>query len=92
MSGKVMVEISQLEKAEKKILECTERYKKAYEELYSEVDEMGTNWNDERNLRFTRDIDQFRDKFVKMEKLMSDYGNHCGISAKKYRQWEQGNT
>ena len=84
MTDRLRVETSELKKLDKEIRDCTSRYKSAYEKMYRAVSEMGTMWNDDANRVFTREIEEFRPEFKKMEDCMNNFAEHSRRSGERF--------
>lgn len=86
MSKSIRVEPAKLEAAAAQIDNQAAEYKKLYEQLYTEVDSMANAWQGSDNIAFTSQIEGFREDFLAMYTLMTQYAEFLKNSAATYRE------
>ncbi len=85
MATLIKVDPAKLNAAAAEINNQAGDYQRAYEQLYSEVENLANHWQGKDNLAFTTQIEGFKDDFQKMQKLMIDYADYLKITAKNYQ-------
>ena len=85
MSKSIRVEPAKLDAAATQIDNQAAEYKKLYEQLFTEVDSMASAWQGADNLAFTSQIGGFREDFLAMYTLMTQYAEFLKNSASTYR-------
>ena len=73
MSKKIKVDTAELQAAATLMDSQVEDYKNLYTSLFSEVEGMAAHWQGADNIAFTEQIAGFKEDFMEMEKLMSEY-------------------
>ena len=86
MSRRIVVEPARLKEASSAITNLTNDYKTIYDNLFVKVGEMGSAWQGEDNQAFVQQIEQFRNDFENMKKLMDDYAIFLKTSAESYEK------
>lgn len=84
--GQIIVETKELDRAYERVNQLADTYKSNYDGLYVVVKDMQNAWAGEDNVAFTNQIEQFRNDFQNMEKLMRDYAEYLHRTAETYRQ------
>ena len=85
MATRIMVDPAKLIMAATEIRNQASDYQRAYEQLYTEVENMQQNWQGKDNLAFTSQIEGFRDDYQKMKLLMDQYAEFLEMTAKNYQ-------
>jgi len=86
MSRKIVVEPARLKDASSAINTLSDQYKSIYDNLFVKVGEMGAAWQGPDNQAFVQQIEQFRNDFENMKKLMDDYSTFLKTSAEHYEK------
>ena len=84
--GQIIVDTSQLDTAAGKVHSEATTYETTYNNLFKAVQELQNSWSGADNTAFTQQIEGFRDDFVRMKKLMDDYGDYLTKCANTYRE------
>lgn len=84
MGKTIMVDSSKLTAAASQIETHAGDYKKTYEQMMTEVDNMAKNWAGKDNVSFTSQIKGFQDDLQNMYQLLLDYAEFLKNSAKLY--------
>lgn len=84
MGKTIMVDSSKLVAAASQIEMHAGDYKKTYEQMMTEVDNMAKNWSGKENVSFTAQIKGFQDDLLAMYQLLMDYAEFLKNSAKQY--------
>lgn len=85
MARTIIVDPAKLEAAASQIDNQASDYKKVYEQLFTEVGAMASAWQGVDNIAFTTQIEGFRDDFLAMHTLMTQYSEFLKNSATTYR-------
>jgi len=85
MARTIQVTPDMLDSAAGKIKGLAGEYKAQYEALYSKTGNMASTWSGKDNQAYISQIDQFKDDFESMWKLMLDYADFLTKSARSYR-------
>lgn len=86
MGSSILVDPSRLEAAANNMDSQIAEYKREYNQLFSEVDSMGSAWQGSDNLAFVNQINGFREEFDAMSNLMSEYSSFLKAASNTYNQ------
>jgi WXG100 family type VII secretion target len=89
MSKSIDVTPAELENQSGHVTEKVDDYKRLYERLISEVNNLDTKWKGEGNKAYANQITSFRPQFEKLEKVLRNYAEFLMKAANVYRQTEE---
>ena len=81
---RILVEMDEVLKTANKIDNAKEEYQRLYNELYSQIDRLGSSWQGRDNLAFTTKIKSYEDDFRRIAIIMTQYSDFLRNSAKAY--------
>ena len=85
MGTLIKVDPAKLKAAATEIDNLAADYQRAYEQLYTEVQNLAQTWQGKDNLAFTNQIEGFQDDFQKMQNLMIQYAEYLNTTAQNYQ-------
>lgn len=82
----ILVEPAVLENSASSIETLNDQYREAYQRLYQNVDMLSTAWQGSDNTAFINQINGYKEDFMRISLLLSQYSEFLQSSAHAYRQ------
>lgn len=89
MANKIVVDPAQLDSTAAQIENQAADYEQIFNQLFSEVNALGSAWQGKDNQVYVQQIEGFRDDLQQMAQLMRDYAEFLKTSAKTYRDTQE---
>ncbi|MDR1464445.1 MAG: WXG100 family type VII secretion target [Oscillospiraceae bacterium] len=89
MGTKIVVDPAKLEQSAQKVEQQAQDYTQLYQQLYTEVDSMGSAWQGKDNQAYVTQIKGFEDDFQGMVAQLKQYAEFLRQSAKAYRSTQE---
>lgn len=84
MGVKIVVDTQNLLLTSKAVIEKADAYKKLADNLFSEVNNMGSNWQGKDNVAYVNQINGYKAEFEQLDKLMRQYAEMLQTVDKEY--------
>ncbi|GMQ61379.1 WXG100 family type VII secretion target [Vallitalea maricola] len=89
MSKSIDVTPEVLEKQSGQVTQKVDEYKRLYEKLITEVNNLSSQWKGEGNTAYANQITNFKPEFMKLEKVLRNYSEFLMKAANVYRKTEE---
>lgn len=86
---KLQIDTAKVEQISTQMNDLIQKYRKKYEEVYTNADQMGSIWEGEAKKTYIQKLEGFRNDFEKMVKVLTDYSTKLGVIAKRYKEAEE---